>query len=614
MIQLKSIFFFLFFAFAISLIAKKNIKYTLPTTFFLCVIVSIVLGYFNVLKWSVYFFELIAVVGFFLLFLEIFRRKKNISLVINYYTLFYLLFSIIVLFLNSKFKLWEWDAFTHWAITVKNMFFTNTLSTNELSNIIMKNYPPAISLIQYIYVSIVGVFKDEYLINALLIFSFTLLFPFFHLISKKNLFIKIIMFLFVFLMPLSVFSNYYNSVYVDAVVGLLFGFIMICYYIIPYSKYKNALLCLALVTLVLTKQICIILSGLFIIIYIFDSIRTFLITKKTIALKLEIKTFVLFLCVVLITFLSWNIHVSSNVQSSSSMVNQMYSVIETIISGETNYIISFYKSLINYLNNYFLTGNLIKFSYLHLLLFQICALIFIDLFCRKKSKDNFKRIAFHIIFINILYVFLLSIFMLTFFSEREVSNLASVERYLGSIMLSGIYIVSYFVLRNGMNKHILFIFLIYFLLLGNYNSFVNNIIFRSELKNNNSICRSSYLNIHKILPYVKDGEKVYLIAQTDDGFAFHLSRYEATPILFNTNNWAVGSNVLENNIYVNNNTNLNEFSNILYLEYEYVYLYNINDDFIEEFKSIFNSEILESSLYFINKTNEDISLELVDID
>ena len=74
--------------------------------------------------------------------------------------------------------------------------------------------------------------------------------------------------------------------------------------------------------------------------------------------------------------------------------------------------------------------------------------------------------------------------------------------------------------------------------------------------------------------------------------------------------WSLGSPYYEGDIWTID-MKLEEWEQILYNEYTYVYLFRIDTQFISRYGSLFEDEITDDSIYEIIKNSESISLRKI---
>ena len=114
---------------------------------------------------------------------------------------------------------------------------------------------------------------------------------------------------------------------------------------------------------------------------------------------------------------------------------------------------------------------------------------------------------------------------------------------------------------------------------------------------------------------VQENEKVYFIATNTNGQDYYIAKYEATPIKFNPYAWSIGDEAYSNEDIWTVIIPVSQWKQELIDNYEYVYLHNVDEKFIELYGSLFSDgkeNIKNNQLYRVNKTEEtETILELV---
>ena len=86
---------------------------------------------------------------------------------------------------------------------------------------------------------------------------------------------------------------------------------------------------------------------------------------------------------------------------------------------------------------------------------------------------------------------------------------------------------------------------------------------------------------------------------------YYVANYKVTPRKMNDGKYSLGNKYFDND-YITVNYDNNELKQILIEEYDYVYLYEIDEQFISKYKNLFaeNVPINEQQLYKINKLSK----------
>ena len=167
---------------------------------------------------------------------------------------FCLLFFLFTLWAHSTRLLTGWDDLSHWGLVVKNMFMADRFATAPGTASLFRDYPPAAGLLQYLFCWLDGQRQEAYLFRACNIFTMALALPFFNgVVWRSNqLFLPVAVIAFV--LPATFFGVHaYLTIYQDCLLGLLYGYSFLFFYMDGEAAWKRALavsLSLAVLTLV----------------------------------------------------------------------------------------------------------------------------------------------------------------------------------------------------------------------------------------------------------------------------------------------------------------------------------------------------------------------------
>lgn len=132
---------------------------------------------------------------------------------------------------NAGRRIVSWDEFTHWGLAVKSMTALDALSTHASSIVTFKDYPPAMTLIQYFFTRSLPAFSEDAALVALNLVYFSLALPLFSsLRGKRALPACGLLFFTVLLLPTALYPAFYTELYVDAILGLLMAAALLTYF------------------------------------------------------------------------------------------------------------------------------------------------------------------------------------------------------------------------------------------------------------------------------------------------------------------------------------------------------------------------------------------------
>lgn len=610
-----------------------NIEKIIPCTIISIILVVYIFGLFNLLKIGVYAVLILELIFLILLIKSLIKKRIKIKEIIKLFSrpsmVIWLIGVIIIYFYYKGRMLIAWDEFSHWGDVVKMMYYNNIFNTNPASLSVAKAYPPVMSIFQYFVekISFNG-YQEHYLYSSYHIFIISLILPFIKNFKWKDFF-KIILVLIIFLIAPTIFFNepynYYNIIYIDPFLGIIFGYLMASIYVNKkYKKFEIISTSLTFFALTLTKDVApvfsfIALFYIFLNIVIADKNYKLLkkINKKNIKLFLKkTKPIWIFLLVIILSYTSWKINVKLNVKYiSSGYPSTIKDAIYALLNIGDSYHITVVNNYVKYLSDYKLTsiGNIYVFS-------SIMIIFSIILFkSERKFSENKSKNGFICIFLGeILYIFIMLVLYLLMFSEYEATKLASIKRYIGIYMIAIIYffclITIYRSIEQKKYKNLLILSVI-LILNANMSSVILNFYDFYHNKQNTQSIRKIYIDSAEYIRSKVDKNKkykFYIIIQNSTGGEKWMMRYELRDILKGMNegfDWSLGEKYYDGDIWTLD-ISKDEFKNIIFDEkYDYIFLFQIDDKFIERYGILFNSdEIKSGQLYKVNKKKKTINL------
>lgn len=303
---------------------NKKFEETIAINIMSIILIIYFSGIFGFLKQGVYIVVGLSIIAYLYTIFKIIKNKNLKETMKNIFTPGFAIFVIFLIFLIIVHRgrlCVNWDEFSHWGDVVKAMFNINDFSTSSESMSMFKSYPPAMSIFQYFWMVIGGSFKEWYLYVSYQIFAVSLFLPMLKNIRWKE-WPKIIIIAGVILfIPIIVYSGYYEAIYIDAILGIMFGYVLSNILLVKeYDRFEILKLILSLSVLVLLKDMGMLFAVIALIIMILDAI---FIRKNIFKLKswskqekkefsrLIIKILVIVLVVILVK-MSWNREISIN--------------------------------------------------------------------------------------------------------------------------------------------------------------------------------------------------------------------------------------------------------------------------------------------------------------
>ncbi len=122
------------------------------------------------------------------------------------------------------------DEFSHWAYTVKMMVRYDALSAAHADEMLYPTYPPALSLVEYLFVRFAPEFNESYLYRALNLLQVSLLLPFAGRFGWKKWAGALAGMAALYLLPLGIYGEFYTDLCVDGTLALLFAYYLYAWF------------------------------------------------------------------------------------------------------------------------------------------------------------------------------------------------------------------------------------------------------------------------------------------------------------------------------------------------------------------------------------------------
>lgn len=552
---------------------------------------------------------------------QTFKNKANIKKIISIGNIIFTLAFVYFIWITHNRMISIWDEFTHWGLVVKNMFYLDNLAIGGNSSVVATHYLSGTSIFQYFLLKIYGTFNEGlmYFGQDLLLISIILpIFKDYELKSLKSINVYLLIFVSIFL-PALCYWNLYTSIYVDCMLGFAFASLIYNYYTVEDGLFKKILMCLNFMFVIFVKDFGIALALLGFAIILIDQL--FIRNKFQFKIKSiwnSIKYPLLYFAVALIIKITWSTYVGCQIESAARDTG----LLETVLN-----LLNYYRSdgwqgtvIVNFIKELF-AGNIIYFFTRISYIGVIVLFIFISYFIYKKdkleneeTKKSYKWLTFALVGGAACYAFALLCCYIGIFGEYEALRLASFNRYLGSYVVALLLISSFLLFRKYQKKETLQpILLIYFLILVlsmEPQSLYILTITNSGTKTATISQREAYLESEKLIrKNVKTGERVYTVITNSDGFEYWTLRYTISPILTNINQlyWSLGEPYSETDVWTKN-YEVEEWKQILLDNYDYVYLFRVEEKFEKKYGKLFDSKLEDNQLYKVDKKKEKLVL------
>ena len=153
---------------------------------------------------------------------------------------------------------------------VKNIYLLDGLSGHPDAFVTFNDYPPAASLFEFLFTFFSHQFNEGSIYLGLYVLCFTLQIQLFVNVKWKNIYKIILNTLLILILPTVFMKEFYTIIYVDALLGILFAYILISYFFIEENKLGLLNIGLSFFILVLTKPSGLGLAGIAFLIIVAD--------------------------------------------------------------------------------------------------------------------------------------------------------------------------------------------------------------------------------------------------------------------------------------------------------------------------------------------------------
>ena len=280
-----TLFVIIYISAFLSVVIKQTIGNTIPMTY---VILSLILFALSPMM-KISYFKYVVLLD--LVFITVYFILKRKELELSKYCLkpslfIYIIFFIYLYFVLNNVQLSNIDDIGYWGTRILDINRTDALYTHEYTVFQNFTYPPFTALLSMVFIKLLGVFNQSFMLLAQASFSFSLflsLFDRYELKAKKA--IKIVfIFLIILITTLMIQNNnsfcdqafIYNSLYVDWILGLLLAKTLSKIYVLNDEKSVDLFeIGLYETALILTKP-----TGLAMILIVFVAVYAFFAVKN----------------------------------------------------------------------------------------------------------------------------------------------------------------------------------------------------------------------------------------------------------------------------------------------------------------------------------------------
>lgn len=506
-----------------------------------------------------------------------------------------------------------WDEFSHWAYSVQEMLLNGELYTAAVSDDLYKHYPPMMPLWQYlgqrIHTLLTGdkAMASDVLYAMSPAFGLVMLTPFMSRLTWKKPHHAALALFGMLGLPLIVYTDYYQLLYIDGFLGLLAGAVFAMVALKKWHRPLGAvLLALMEAALILTKE-----SGLF-----FAAVSLAYLAVQALCEKNKKLLPAVALIVVTATaaYVSWQVHLRA-LQITSSGTGVDLHVLWNLMLGRDD---SGYR--------YRVIGNFLRFlftDYFRVTLLGVPVTYFLSIVLliaasvmalRTKGESCRALLAMFCAVCAVAYLVGLLLLYLFHFGEYGGLSLLSAGRYTKNLVLCLAALLAACLL-NGLGKMkmqpAVCVLLAVMLLLPSWDEAYAHISGQNARETREAASEfraAAELICEKTQDDAQTRKRVYLILQENDDHFYYGLRYYARPCAeVNWLNWHLGEKAYSEayNVWA---VKPDEWAQTLQNSYDYVYVGSTDEYFCTQFAHLFDGDIAENSVYAVEASEGGVTL------
>jgi len=584
----------------VMLVSKQSFIRSLPTALFAVILVGYAAALAGILSAAVWIIRLWMIISLLMCLQRVIGYIKNKKLPdIN-------VFLQIAVFTAAMAALWwicrgrmfsDWDEFSFWGISAKFTYFKDIIYTSPLFENGFKSYPPAQIILQYLFLKVPAFsFREDIAIYIPAMFSMSLLiYPAGILADRKKYITAIFTAAVMFVVPAVIIDHPYYLTTVDMQIGIIAAFIILVCSMDSDKIINLTLASMGAAVLTLYKSsgygIAVIACIASAVLFIYDN------TECTGKIKKYICAFMPLITATVAKF-SWNIHMNiAGVEQrwTAGAENTFFDLLAgNILEYQQQVLTAFFKT-------FFVTesyGGIVRFAPVGWIAVVLCigiASAFLANENKRKIIISFAvTILGYIIFaVSQLYTYLFV------FEPIEAVQLASFYRYLSTpILMMLVVSVASFCCCAGENKSVLKRLSVVAVALSLFAvspmtwPFCNKIATAPVMSAQTQHDRYLYIRTSKYIKQLGRGEdtKLFLVSANDAGWTQMLVEYELFPdVVLPKHTSIIAAEEMEGQPWVAK-LSAEEWSRMLYENFDYVYIHCPEDQFVADYLSVFEDE------------------------
>lgn len=489
--------------------------------------------------------------------------------------------------MNRGVRFSVWDEFSHWGRAAKAVYMQNLLPSVAKGEDLFREYPPSLAPLQALVNRLVpGGFREDVVIYTQSLFSVSLLlYP----LSRVKTPLGFILTPLLLLAPTTVFWSYYISIMADGILGVAFAFVLLAALLGP--DYRLAGLGLAMLPLIKT-------TGL-----LWAAVALAVLAVSGLPKKLLAR---LALCP-LGAFVTWKIFLWAHAVPKRWQIQPPAQDAHWQMQTVKNYLSGIFAEA-----NYGWPVALLPFMGFFAVFLALWALLRRDM--EPQVRRRFTRSFFALFGAGLVYTVLLLLNYLFLFSPYEAVRLASLSRYLNTYLAGALVFLAGWAVSGVRHGRAQLAALgggvALWALLSNPPVVLGYLVQAPRQAVQSTANQLPYTQAAQRIREVTAGQelaRVYVIAQDDLGITTLRLDYELSPQHLPPHVSSIGPDYLADDL-LSQRMNAAQWAQLLEKDYDYVYLFSINDSFVQNFGSLFDGPMGNGQMFRVEKTTSQVRL------
>lgn len=330
---LRIILLFSGITFFLMLLFNRKFEEVLALTFGVVFVYLYVFGIFEQLEFgvqSLYLIGMLMAVG--TPHFMVYKRRKLSDVISPGMIAFWALF-LLYFILDRNVVAGKADDLNHWQLAVRDMWYFDSYPFHPGSTLIAMRYTPGFATIEYLFLYLYGAYREGIILLGCHTIGFAMLSVLYTKISWKQCHKVIPLTALIAGFPLLIYQSHYGILYVDAYLGMIGAYLLVCYFTEEHNLFNILRITLGSILLIMTKEMGLAIAGT---VYLIIFIDIFLKNRKLKSFIRDKSTRTYFLSGIfsLGSFITWQIYIlilggKYRLNGSSTNILKMFGLAKT---------------------------------------------------------------------------------------------------------------------------------------------------------------------------------------------------------------------------------------------------------------------------------------------